>query len=127
MCKGEEYVCTEVGHKLSCGNSNTVLLVSAENKPTELPVRLVGGPTDYQGRVEVLLDGVWGTVCDDLWSDADATVVCRQLGYPSFGASAVSNAYFGQGAEWIAFVAQPSRYTVTPSRICPLSDAVLIV
>ena len=78
------------------------VLVSAENKPSSLPVRLVGGPTGYQGRVEVLLDGIWGTVCDDLWSDADAVVVCRQLGYRSVGAKAKSNAFFGQGMGRVA-------------------------
>lgn len=48
-------------------------------------VRLVGGSTRYQGRVEICFNETWGTVCDDSWSSEDASVVCRELGLPSIG------------------------------------------
>ena len=34
-----------------------------------------------RGRLEVKMDGVWGTVCDDQFTTTNAEVVCRELGY----------------------------------------------
>ena len=60
-------------------------------------IRLVGGSTYYEGRVEVYHNGEWGTVCDDGWSSTDARVVCRQLGLGTYGSSR-NYAYYGQGS-----------------------------
>ena len=48
-------------------------------------LRLMGGNIPNEGRVEICMNNVWGTVCDDFWSSTDATVVCRQLGYSTEG------------------------------------------
>ena len=39
------------------------------------------GDVVYEGRVELCLSGVWGTISYDGWSVQDSTVACRQLGY----------------------------------------------
>ena len=58
-------------------------------------IRIVGGTNGREGRVEIMYQGIWGTICDNGWDDIDATVVCREMGY-SHG-NAIRQAQFGLG------------------------------
>ena len=48
-------------------------------------LRLVGGKRESEGRVEICVEGFWGTVCDSGWSQREALVVCRQSGFGARG------------------------------------------
>ncbi len=61
-------------------------------------IRLVGGSSELEGRVEIFHDDQWGTVCDDLWDNTDAAVVCQELGFSAIGAVGTQRAAFGQGS-----------------------------
>ncbi|KAG5851751.1 hypothetical protein ANANG_G00055080 [Anguilla anguilla] len=60
-------------------------------------VRIAGGGS--RGRVEVLHEGLWGTVCDDSFDTLDGTVICRMLGYTR--ASTIFTAPAGTGRIWL--------------------------
>ena len=50
-----------------------------------MQVRIRGGANPFEGRVEVVHNGKWGSVCADEWGIEEAMTVCRQLnlGYAS--------------------------------------------
>nr|XP_021559508.1 putative DMBT1-like protein [Neomonachus schauinslandi] len=98
QCAGTESHLGECVHRgeaeLNCGHLEDAGVVCTG---TWMALRLVNGTGSCSGRVEVLIQGRWGTVCDDLWDLAEATVVCRQLQCGQ-AVAAPSGAHFGAGS-----------------------------
>ena len=113
-CTGNEGLlvnCTYLSNH-NCDHSEDAGVTCGAIQCNNSDIRLVGGSNDNEGRVEVCINGTWGTVCDDLWDNDDATVVCNQLGIDGgknfkitfacknlifLVAFAHTNAYFGSG------------------------------
>ena len=48
-------------------------------------LRLSGSESDNLGRLDICLNNVWGTICQNGWGDVDSRVACRQLGFAAAG------------------------------------------
>lgn len=48
-------------------------------------IRLVNGSNQLEGRLEICINNVWGTVCSQGFTADDAEVVCNQLKFPFNG------------------------------------------
>ena len=98
----------------SHNGNNIVLCFKARSCFVEGEIRLRGGTTSREGRVEICL-GVWGTICDDGWGTTDARVVCRQLGYPTIGVSAmlvILSIHASVGTLYIYFAIEYQAHTM---------------
>ena len=48
----------------------------------------MNGSIYQEGRIEICVNGVWGSICGDGWSTSTSTgafVVCKQLGFTDSG------------------------------------------
>uniref|UniRef100_A0A672KKR2 Si:dkey-21h14.10 n=1 Tax=Sinocyclocheilus grahami TaxID=75366 RepID=A0A672KKR2_SINGR len=112
QCSGNEYqfaLCPALPSQF-CSHENDVSVVCAG--------RLVGGNSRCAGRVEVLHEGQWGTVCDIGWDLPDAAVVCRELGCGE-ALTAPKSAHFGEGSGeiWVSNLqCTGSEFTLTNCR-----------
>eukprot|EP00057_Strongylocentrotus_purpuratus_P011989 XP_011666463.1 PREDICTED: deleted in malignant brain tumors 1 protein-like [Strongylocentrotus purpuratus] len=102
-CDGNEDNLADCAHPgirdyTSCGHTRDAgAICYSGTHPNPFQVRLVGGSNDAEGRVEVMHDGSWGTICDSWWDLRDATVVCRMRGFNG-ALDAPGSARFGQGS-----------------------------
>lgn len=76
----------------------------------------MNGRRPSEGRVEICFNGDWGTICHYGWGQADAAVVCSQLGYPSEGKR-------GEGLlEWVGNREIERMEGGGGSRWCPVQE-----
>ena len=61
---------------------------------TEGAVRLVDGVLEQEGRVELCLDGVWGSICGTGWDAIDGYVLCKQAGFDDEGLNLYTDVLF---------------------------------
>ncbi|XP_063437480.1 deleted in malignant brain tumors 1 protein-like isoform X1 [Mytilus trossulus] len=103
-CSGNENIVDSCGsdgwYKTgTCTHSTDagVVCLRNANKYTTEGIRLVGGAGPFEGRVELNINGQWGTICDNSFDLPDAEVICKMAGYSS-ALQSFTTGHFGVGA-----------------------------
>ena len=87
-CNGTEQSIFDCQHSTwgddtsSCSHSEDAGAICTRVPENKHILRLVGGSSKYEGRVEIYYNNQWGTICDDHWTLIEANIVCRSLGSP---------------------------------------------
>ncbi|XP_025100428.1 scavenger receptor cysteine-rich type 1 protein M130-like isoform X3 [Pomacea canaliculata] len=87
-------------YRHSCGHWQDVGVMC--NITQQMSARVVGGTADA-GRLEILYDGTWNTVCDIGFGHEEALVACRMLGFNSTTAVVVRSGKYGAGSGPVLF------------------------
>ena len=93
ICRGNTYSWLQYTCTFKLCTFSTDDGIQPENCTTG-DVRLVGGVLESEGRLEVCINQVWGTVCSRSWSSADSRVACRQLGHQELGMVSILKALY---------------------------------
>lgn len=82
--------CFSISHTLIC-----VCITFYTAADLTSTIRLVDGDTPFQGRVELNVNGAWGSVCSRGWNTPNSNVVCKQMGFGP--ATSTKSVWFGNG------------------------------
>ncbi|KAL5022243.1 hypothetical protein ScPMuIL_001398 [Solemya velum] len=89
----------------SCVNKVIFLFIALSSVPfvcCKRDIRLMHGNGVNEGRIEILHDGQYGTICNNRFDEAAARVACRMLGFDLNGGVKLYNSTkFGEGKEKI--------------------------
>ncbi len=99
--------------------------VQCVDTSVDYAIRLSGGLSTREGRVEVLHDGIWRMVCDDSSDDNDATVICKDLGFTDATGKALAEGEAAVRFGTIDIVAAGGNYFWLDDLQCAGSEASL--
>ncbi|XP_053388862.1 uncharacterized protein LOC128551929 [Mercenaria mercenaria] len=99
MCAGQERDITDCRSKQQWNDSScSYPNYAGINCEPVTPIRLIDGPSIKAGRVEVLFNGTWGSVCSSGLTSNDTSVMCRMLGNSGLSYVLKDDEYLQQNA-----------------------------
>ncbi|XP_071961853.1 scavenger receptor cysteine-rich domain superfamily protein-like isoform X2 [Antedon mediterranea] len=107
LCQGTESGLRYCGHQVynettpsACTGGRSVGVTCLQRK--DFQTRLMGSNQPNEGRIEVLLEGVWSPVLSRNWELRESSVACRALGYET-AYDAVTDGRFGDGQSGLVY------------------------